>query len=125
MKNNLEFQLDWLRSNLQFASVAGFEKLKDKRNISNENCIFSFENLIGGNQTSTVSSVGAGGNYDLEKFRISCSPMSLKTSYLNESGGTGHCNNSIVEESIPDNLLLEIDLTGNVSFSSEDVTINV
>lgn len=121
MKNNLESQLEWLRSNIQFASFAGFEKLDEMRNSSNENCTFSFENS-GGNRTCTVSSVGASGNYDLENFRTNYSPMSLKTSCVNELAGA-RFPSTFTEESIPDRLLLEIDLTGKISFSYKDVTI--
>ncbi len=121
MKNNLESQLEWLRSNIQFASFAGFEKLDEMRNISNEICTFSFENS-GGNRTSTVSSVGTSGNYDLEKFRTYYSPVSLKTSCMNELAGA-RIPSSNIEESIPDRLLLEIDLTGKLYFSYEDATI--
>lgn len=121
MKNNLDLQLNWLRSNLQLASLAGFERVKATTTISNENCTFSFENMQGGNRTSSVLSLGTGGNYDLENFRTTFSPISLQ-SIKKDSTENRHCqigNSESFEESIPDRLLLEIDLTGNISISCQ------
>lgn len=124
MKNNLESQLDWFRNNPS-APFVGLEKVEEIQHLTFSDSTIFFDAVLGQNRANNITCIGTNGNFALENFRTSNSPLRIQANVVENGDCTSgrvesaqYCSllptNSLQEKlpTIQTKKLMDINLTG-------------